>query len=382
MFVLMIAHVGETLGHLVRGLAIADELTDHGVRVEIAASREAEWLLRTWQHPYTHHIVRWGFSHNSCDPHRPSSFFLRRVLDANADVLELLRTLRPDLILSFPGIITTQAARSLGIPHVSVLHGPYLSPLVSLEDVTQTEARVIEFATEIFYGGCVDKIYSYLSQELGMPELTYKEYLHTERIFVPQEGLPLLDLPNIHQMRFIRASFGPPFHSQQPDLSEACFVTFGSGNPCDITRIVQLAHTVFPLVIVSTGCTQLRSVPKGVVTSSFIASSSLAGRVKAVISHGGIGTVGTFAEHGTPQLIIPTEPDQAAMAVHGARLGVARYCGLDSWAEKPQLGRRLPDFHEEELVYSLQALRLTSMCPDDIVSSGASDIADGLVKEF
>ncbi len=382
MYILMITHIGETLGHLVRGLSIADELTSHGIHVEIAASNEAEWLLKTWKHTYTHHRLPWRFSHNCCDPDKPSSAFLNHVCESNWDVLKLLKKLRPDLVIGLPGIFTTQAARHLGIPHVSILHGPYLSPIVCLKEMTATESAVLEFAKKIFLGGCVDSIYSYLSQMLGIPELTYDAYLRTETIFVPQPDLPLPNLPNIHSVNFIRASFGPQFYFHKNDLMEACYITFGSGNPCDINKIVQLTQTVFPFVIISTGHNQLRIAPKGVITKPFIASSSLAGRVTAVISHGGIGTVGTFAEHKTPQLIIPTELDQATMAIHAARLGIAQHCGLDSWAKRPRLGRNLPDFSEEEFINLLRVLRSKSMDSKEVACSGASDIASALMHNF
>lgn len=379
MRILMIAHIGETLGHLVRGLAIADELTALDIEVEFAASYKAEGLLKTWKNTYTHHKLGWRFSHNSCDPNIPPSSFLNRVLEANKDILRLLDNLRPDLVVGLPGIFTTQVLRHLEIPHVSILHGPYLSPIVALEEPTPTESVVLEFAKKIFCGGCVNNIFSYLSKAIKLPELTYEEYLQIEKIFVPQPGLRLPNLSNIQQVHFIRASFGPPLGPQGADLEKACYITFGSGNPCNISRVIQLAHTVFPRVIVSTGHTRLHGIPKGVTTRSFIASSSLAGRVGAVISHGGIGTVGTFAEYGTPQLIIPTELDQATMAVHAARLGIACHCGLDSWAKEPRLGRHLPAFSEEAFIALLHTLHSMPMHPSGIVSSGASDIASALI---
>ena len=186
MLILMVVHIGETLGHLVRALAIADELVNREYRVEIAASKAAEWLLGVWPRRYHHHVIRWGFSHNSCNPHRASSFFLGQVVEASAGVLELMKCLSPDIILGFPGIVTSQCARRLGVPHISILHGPYLSPLVCLKDATFEEKRVLDFANDILCGGCMDGIYSYLSHQLGVPELTYGEYLSTESILVPQ----------------------------------------------------------------------------------------------------------------------------------------------------------------------------------------------------
>jgi UDP:flavonoid glycosyltransferase YjiC (YdhE family) len=382
MRILMVAHIGETLGHLVRGLSIADELTARGVSVEFAASDKARSLLKTWNHPYIHHRVRWDWSHNSCDPEKPHPSYLSRVSESVSDVLGLLDRVRPDLVVGLPGIFTTQAARHLTIPHVSVLHGPYLVPLLQLNEMTPTESAVFQFANKIFTGGCVDTIYSHLANMHGVPELSYETYLRTETIVVPHPGLRLPDLPNIHQARFIRASFGPPVDLAKLNLSETCYVTFGSGNPCDITRIIELARRVFPFVIVSTGRTKLGIIRDNVIAQSFIASFSLAGRVAAVISHGGIGTVGTFAEHGTPQLIIPTELDQATMAVLTARSNLALQCGLHSWADDPRLGRRMPDFRDGELLSLLEALRARPPVFPDVVSSGASDIAHTLTSSF
>lgn len=382
MRVLMIAHIGETLGHLVRGLAIAEELSIRGIEVEFAASSKGEWLLKASERAYTHHKIRWNWSHNSCDPDIPSSDFLQRVVQSASDVMSLLTNRYFDLIVGLPGVVTTQVARDLGIPHVSILHAPYLSPIIHLKEATPIESAVLKFGKRVFSGGCVDIILSHLSQALGIPQLTYETYLKTEPIFVPQPGLNLPDRPNIRQSHFIRASIGPPLDCRKIDLKEACYVTFGSGNPCDISKIVELTRTVFPLVIVSTGRIKLQSVPERVITKPFIASSSLAGGVAAVISHGGIGTVGTFAEYGTPQLIIPTELDQATMAVHAARLGFAKHCGLNSWVRRGRLGRSLTEFPEDEFISVLHTLRSMPIGSKKIVSSGASDIASALAHDF
>src|SRR3712207_3467614 len=103
MRILMIAHIGETLGHLVRGLAIADALTALGAQVEFAASKRSEELLCNREPHYILHKLRWRFSHNSCNPDNPPTSFLRHIIESNVQVLELLTTLprhsRPDLII-------------------------------------------------------------------------------------------------------------------------------------------------------------------------------------------------------------------------------------------------------------------------------------------
>lgn len=378
MYILMAAHIGETLGHLARGLAIADELTANGSRVEFACSEKASWLLKGWKRRYVHHTVRWPFSHNGCNPIKPSTAFLGVVREMNADVLALLKRLQPDLVIGLPGIFTTQAARSVGIPHVSILHGPYLSPIDYFDNLSITEAAVLQFSRSIFSGGCIDAIYEELHRSLSLPNLTYDELLKTEQIFVPQPGMRLPHRGNIHVVGFIRASFGPPCELDPTVLGNSCYVTFGSGNPCDISRIIELCRNVFPTVLVSTGQNTLREVPSGAVARPFIASSSLAGRIPVVVSHGGIGTVGTFVEYATRQIIIPTELDQATMAIHAARLGIAQHCGLDAWASVPMLGRQLPKFEEEEFVALLTQLKSKPSTSAGFECSGASQIAQTL----
>jgi len=381
MRILMIAHIGETLGHLIRGLAIADELTNYGQNVEFATSREDEYLSLS-NHIYKNYKIRWRFSHNSCNPGVPTSDYLDKVLETNISILNLLNEIQTDLIIGLPGIFTSQVARKLKIPHISILHGPYLSPIIFLENASELESIVLEFARKIFIGGCVDIIYKNLSNKIGVPKITYNEYLHTEKIFVPQFGLPIEKLPNIHIANFIRASFGPKINFNKLNLESSCYITFGTGNPCDITNIIKIARKVFKQVIVTTGNISLRNKFNGVIIKPFISSSSLVGKISAVISHGGIGTVGTFTEYKTPQIIIPTEIDQATMAIFAKRLGIAEHLGLDSWAENPRLGRHLPKFEENRLEALLQNLKSKQINSIKIESNGAKEIASFITRTF
>lgn len=381
MRVLIITHIGETLGHLIRGLAIADELNSRGVTVEFAASEKAKRLFQRGPTEYKHHQLSWKWSHNSCDPSMPSVPFLQRVADSVGGILDLLRRSRPDFIISMPGFATTQAARRIGIPHVSVNHGPYVSPILRLKDPNPIESAVIEYTKNIC-NGPVNTIFSMLSRKFNLPRLDYETYLRTETIFVPQPGLDLPDLPNLHQTSFIRASLGPSLEPEPDHLNEACHITFGTGNSCDLTRVVELASKVFPLLVVSTGNLEINISRPNVIMRPFIASSSVAGRVATVISHGGTGTVGTFAEFGTPHLIIPTELDQANMAVHASRLGIAQFCGLRSLAERNMLGRRMPEFSDDEFIGALQSLRDQRQNFIGRASSGALEIADSLLNMF
>ena len=359
MHIMMITHVGDTVGHVVRGLALADALTAEGARVEFAVDPRSQWLFDTWPSSYRTHCVRWDFSHNAFSRTAAPDRVLTGVVNANRDLLSVLESSKPDLALGFPGIFSFQACRALGIPHSCVMHGPYLSPLLDIPDASPAERAVLDLTSEILLGGAVDQVLVRLSTELGLPEATTRRALAEEAIICPQPGLPfaLSCGKNVRVADYIAASYGPPPPAQLSQDSEVCYVTFGSGNPCDVSAVARCAADVYRTVLVSPGDLRLEGLPDNVVVCRAVASQALVGRVSAVISHGGIGTVGTFAQVGTPQLVIPTEPDQATMAVHGTRHGVAIQCGLEEWSRSPQTGRRLPVLETLKLRSAVEQMR-------------------------
>jgi UDP:flavonoid glycosyltransferase YjiC (YdhE family) len=377
MRILIIAHIGETFGHLARGLSIAKELSFRGCHIEIAsASKGAEVIARSGLQ-CDFHPIRWDWSHNSCELEGLSSNFLNCILQTTEDLIRIVQQTSPDFILSLPGFASAQIARHSGIAHASVIHGTHLAPLIELEGATDTELYIIEMCKKICTGPLNDA-FQVLNRIFSLPWLDYKSFMESERIFIPQPGLPFKKSAGMEITSFARGSIGPPFEGNQSDIEGACYVTFGSGNLCDITRVLLLARQIFPKVIANTGSRELDSLPDGIITRPFIASSSLAGRVSAVISHGGIGTVGTFAEWGVPQLIIPTELDQATMAVHAARAGIAKHVGLESFANRLRLGRKLPDFTDEEFFLAINAMRNRPISAIGF-SSGAEEIASSIV---
>ena len=381
MRILIIAHIGETFGHLARGLSIAKQLSIHGCNIEIAsAPRSAEVVARAGLQ-CDFHPVRWDWSHNSCELEGLSSKFLSCILDTTKDLMEIVKARSPDFILSMPGFASTQIARHLGIPHASVIHGTHLAPFIKLEDATDTELYILEMSKKVCLGPLNDAFHV-LNRTFGLPWLDYKSYIQSEMIFIPQPGLPFGKFDNMLVTNFVRASLGPTFDGDQAELKGCCYVTFGSGNPCDITRVILLAREVFPKVIANTGTLNIGPFPKDVITRPFIASSSLAGRVAAVISHGGIGTVGTFAEAGTPQLIIPTELDQANMAIHASRTGVAKHVGLESFLYRSRLGRYLSDFRDDELLRAMDQIRNQPASTSVVHSTGAEEIASRILNCF
>lgn len=380
MRILIIPHIGETLGHVVRAIAIADELRLRGASVSFALAPRGVRFIQMQRMAYPTHVVNWGWSHNSFNLENQSSALLEHTLQTVRELIEALDQIRPDLVIGMPGLASTQAARYLQIPHVSVLHGPYLAPLLDLPAPTPPERRIVELARKMCYGP-MNSCFSAASRTFGLPALDYDAFVQSEWLFVPQPGLPLPNWPNIWRTQFVRASFGPDLlQSEYSGVPGTCYVTFGSGNPCDITELVALVASVFQSIIVTTGDRVLaRSIPN-VVAQPYIASASLAGKVTAVVNHGGLGTVGTFAEYHTPQLIVPTELDQAMTALAAFRLGIAAHFGLDVWEYRPPTGRRLPPLDRAAFTASLIALRDAPHSTTSYGGGGAAEIADALLS--
>jgi Glycosyltransferase Family 4 len=333
--VLVVAHVGETVGHLVRGLTLADALAAHGAEVHVATSADGWGFLAP--SPYQYHPLPWNWSHNRLQwPLHPSQ--LAAVEATNRTLLALLNYLRPDLIVSLPGVFTAQAARSRGIPHVSVAHGVYLSGLVNPCDYDAIGRSVIR-GGESFFVRQGEVLFEHLSDRLGLPSLSYKAWLSEEQILVPDPFIPLLHQVNLWRVPALRSGYGLPPPLDIARLRETCLISFGSGNPCDIEPVLRAAVAHFPHVLSVTGRTRPRISHPRVTTVAAVNSLLVAPHIRAVISHGGLGTVGTFL--GLPQLLVPTEIDQATTSLHVQRAGVANAVGLERWLKGPVLGREL-----------------------------------------
>jgi UDP:flavonoid glycosyltransferase YjiC (YdhE family) len=371
---LFVAHVGQTLGHVVRAASVIREMHGRGHEVHLAAAPWAFWVVASVLPSNRLHPVSWPWSHNEHSPRAINASAAAGVAASYHAVLEIIERLRPTLVVGFPGLVSTLAARQAGIAHVSVLHGPFLAPLLIDPENDETERAIMSLARQMC--AMADRISEYLHVTCGAPVLSYADYLATESVIVPQPQLTLAGHCNVRVVPFVSASIGPPFTADGIDVAESCYITFGSGNPCDITHLVDTAARVFRAVIVSTG-SRPPIERTNVVCQPFIASESLAGRVPYVVSHGGLGTLGTFAAKRTRQLIIPTELDQATTAVYARRLGLAAVAGLEEWRRRSEMGRRFPAISPAELTDALVALRVAPL-PPQMCGDGATAAADAL----
>jgi UDP:flavonoid glycosyltransferase YjiC (YdhE family) len=219
-----------------------------------------------------------------------------------------------------------------------------------------------------------------LTGELGLPELDYGEFLRDETLFVPDPLVPIDDAPNIWRLPFISAGYGSPPPLSVPQLGSTCLVTFGSGNPCDVREVVLAARRHFPSVLFCSP--RARVEHKGVINMSHLDARQIAPHIRAVVSHSGLGTIGTFAGHGVAQLVMPTEIDQATTAIHARRHGLADVIGLEAWSARAALGRRLV-IAETALDEGMARLaRRSGRLAAQYSATGAGEAATALTRIF
>jgi len=335
--VLMVAHVGETLGHVVRGLVIADALASRGAEVHIAAAERATTLIAS--NPYQHHAVPWAWSHNDLRwPVLPRQ--LSEIVRTNRALLDVMTAVDPDVVVSLPGVFTAQAAASLDLPHCSVAHGVYLSGLVSDRGMRPVAKAIIR-AGRRYFERQGSTIWHELASALALPPLSYRAWLREAPLLVPDPFTPIPTRPNIARLSALRAGYGRKVTAEPG----TCLVTFGSGNSCAIGPIAFTAAKYFPNVLVVGRHARSELNHPRIHVAPTVDSRAVAPLVRAVISHGGLGTVGTFL--GLPQLLIATELDQATTALHAEEVGAADAIGLTRWLDGPALGRQLCLDHVE-----------------------------------
>jgi len=80
-------------------------------------------------------------------------------------------------------------------------------------------------------------------------------------------------------------------------------------------------------------------LPRNVMLTDPVPIADCAGRLRAAVTHGGMGLVASLALARVPHLIVPGDATQAVAALIGERLGFAAYVGLSGWTALGRPGR-------------------------------------------
>ena len=262
-------------------------------------------------------------------------------VDRARDIVELMQTWRPDLVVhDTMELGSPVAAEMYGVPHVTHGYGPLMPPTEAVAAVigqAVADAGLPDPAPAVFAAPYLDVCPPSLSASSPAP------------------------WPIVHPLRpsagEVERDAGLPSLSTLPH-EDTVYVTLGTvmNQATTVFRAVIDGATRHPVnLVVTTGpdfdAALLGPTTSAVVTARFLPQAAVLPHCAAVISHAGAGTMLGALCHGLPQLCLPQSTDQpfntAALLPTGAALALEpRAVTADSVAEA--LGRLLhePGFRE------------------------------------
>lgn len=263
-----------------------------------------------------------------------------------AEDRELIRRIRPDLVIGDMRLSLPVSARLEEVPH-AVMINAYWSPFAKrrsiLPEIPLTRAvpprllgplyRLTETLAYTVHVGQINQV----RKEFGMPPLPPDlRRMYTEGTYVLYADVP----------EFIPTSSRPPNHyyvgicqwtpdTPKPewwdrmlqDPKPKVFVSLGSSGPARAFPALLKALAKLPVsVVVSTSGRDLGETGPGTYVAGLLPFTETAALAQAVISHGGSGGLYPAIAAGTPVLGIPSNADQhlstAVLTENGAGLGV------------------------------------------------------------
>ncbi len=338
--VAIVAHVGAAKGHLLRAIAIQNSL-DEGVESLLVVPEKSKTFLHTFFPNVSCRFVDWLFSHNNLFDQSLSEVVehLRRTI---TDLELIFESFVPDLVVGIPGFQTSSICRALGVPHVSVLHGPWLVPEYSFTDLSDEEKAVLtswDRSVEL-----TDILANIISSALGAPYRGYRRWLEEEEVWVAQ------DFDVSYKTRrpvigFLQTDFGP---AADRELPKNCWsVCLGSAvEHATPTLLAALPKEGPPRVVV--GGLPVKETEK-VRWRQSLAATSLAKISSIAVTHAGIGTIPVFAGLQIPQIFVPHDLDQAINAILASRSGFGTSIDLRHWRRRSPFGRIKPPISVAQL---------------------------------
>ncbi|MEU9085403.1 glycosyltransferase [Streptomyces sp. NPDC048357] len=364
--------MSEALSHVLRAREVGFRLKDLGWQVSHVASDAAASRLTGAGISFHSRGIPWRWGHNRYGVVDQTDFYTETCRHLES----ALKELRPDVVIGIPGIASFQVCRKLGIPHHSILHGPWLSPLIPTRGADSLPGEVGALtAMNATLAGPVSEQLRLQSRSLGITETDYKDFLQFENILVSHTGLEFTPSANLIPLESITADYGPtelPAAIGAPE-SLAC-ITFGSAVRFDAQSLVEQLEAVCDRVlVVGRGATVAKPGPKVVQVDKFN-TISLARQSSIVVCHGGIGTVASVMSCGTPVVCIPNDVDQAVNSIVADRMGQGQTVGLSAWRTRNPAGREFPAVDSAEIGSAVRrALDAGEYAP--VRSEGALQVA-------
>jgi hypothetical protein len=338
--VAIIPHVGVAMGHLLRAIALG-RLLENDCEILFVVPSRAKRFIAEYFPDVQCAWVRWSFGHNDAIDHSLSET-IDRSKQTLREIGNIFNAFRPQVVFGLPGFQTSFACELLGVPHVSLMHGPWLTPEYDLTDLSRSERSLISGWKRAIQ--VTDTLLLVMAHALGYNYRGYRHWLESHRICAAQ-GFSVTYRSPRPVIGFLHLEYGP---ATVADLPDKCIsVLFGTAIrevDCDLLRAI--SGFGLPLVVVGA---RHRRPADGIFWVRSMSASRLADISAIAITHGGIGTIPTFARAGVPQIFVPHDIDQALNAVLAARSAFGEPIRLDYWRDRSPFGRVRPTVDSDDV---------------------------------
>lgn len=329
--------IEDGLAHIVRSLAVAEELQKHGHEIHMALpTRRQEDFARSPVEfvevpPYSEHDSMEELQHlfhNAEFEHH-----LRREL-------ELMSQMKPHAVVIDFRYTAAFAALALHIPVFSIANStaipaPFRIPIYPpLHFLTQQCRPLLNILIEHIRYGVLNNIRNnllHLGYDVGIEQLRerminiipeHPEYLQSANHDLHAHYVPFIAWKGFSQ-RHLPASF------RRQNKKKRLYVTFG-GTGFDYHKMIHLSHLLaaagYDVIVTCGTLARPTDFPRheNLHVERFLPSQEVLKEVDLMICHGGYNTMYEAAHAGIPVIVIPFNPDQLIHGLRMQELGIAR----------------------------------------------------------
>lgn len=361
--VVLLPHVGVAFSHVLRAIALSG-LLDAQFDVLLAVPSKARTFLATYLSKLQCRPILWPYEHNDALVGGLSDTV--SALHHTARQLEAIcEQFSPDVVIGIPGFHSSFLCDYLGVPHISVLHGPWLTPEYDLADLTPGESAVFQSWERSIQ--ISDTLVRIIAHAFEGNYRGYRDWLDRQQVLVAQE-FSVTYRRSRPSAGFLSSDFGPTSIEGLPD--NCLTVSFGTAVEKIAPHVLDQASRV-GLPIVAVGGSPVNNY--GITHVPAIAGSQLAEIATLAVTHGGIGTIPVFARAGVPQVFVPHEIDGAVNSILARRSEWGSVVPLNHWSDRGPFGRLSPPIADGVLTEMCQSL-VNTIIPATVNAAELSDV--------
>ncbi|MEO8368338.1 MAG: nucleotide disphospho-sugar-binding domain-containing protein [Candidatus Solibacter sp.] len=336
---------GATMAHFVRPLALAEALEPNRYEIHFYAPSRYSGYLK--DRPFIAGDLASMPGEQFLDNLAKGQplFSAATIRDYVTQDRELIRNIRPDLVIGDMRLSLPISARKEGTPY-AVLFNAYWSPFAKRRWVVPS-LPITRILPPRYFGAmyrAADPLVNALHaremnkvrREFGIPDLPpdlRAMYTDGDYVLYPDipEFVPTPGRPGTHQYVGI-CPWSPPtakpdwWDRMRSDPKPKVFVSLGSSGPLEALPALLRALSRLPVAVILASSGRQVPVESGAYTAALLPFTETAKEASVVVSHGGSGGLYPAIAAGTPVLGIPSNADQhmstAVLEENGPGLGI------------------------------------------------------------